>query len=58
MVGTSPTMAALSPAESEAGLAEVSIRESSLEPLDIERIDLKSPHSHHHLLTKISRECY
>jgi hypothetical protein len=36
MVVTNPTMAALSPAESEAGLAEVSIRKSDLETLDIE----------------------
>jgi hypothetical protein len=36
MVGTSPTMAALSLAESEAGLAEVSTRKSGLELLDIE----------------------
>jgi hypothetical protein len=40
MVGTNPTMAALSPVELEADPAEVSIRESSSEPLDTKRMDL------------------
>lgn len=53
MVGTNPTMAALSPAESEAGPAEVSICKSALGPLDIERIDLSSQYFHQHLLTEI-----
>jgi hypothetical protein len=42
MEGTNPTMAALSPAESEAGLAEVSMRNTDRELLDIEWIYLAS----------------
>jgi hypothetical protein len=55
MVGTNPTMAALSLAESEAGPAEVSIRKSVSNIRN--RVDsLASYTGHQPLLTKISKE--